>query len=773
MKRRDLFRSLWIAAAVALVLGGALVGCDTGFENPPMGNEAPQTWVASGPPDSSNSEFRVHLYWGGFDPDGAVSYFEYVITDNGPGGFDPADTTGRDKWTRIEIGDTVFTVKADLPEDPGNQNNRNFFRSHTFFVRAVDEHGQEDPSPAYRSFTALTLAPEVDILTPVNPRPGDIHALPNNVTFTWEATDEGGTLPADSVRWAVFKAGTDNAQALERLVDTLFKRVEDPLWSPWIYYSAPDDSGKKRLVQTIEFPPTQYYAFVVQAKDLAGAITPTYDERRNVRKIQSKTASGPVLFVTEKLIGTAQFLGSLGNPTILNVPSGLELEFSWEGDASGSGLSITGYRYGWDVVDPSDPDQWDTAFDPNLKQAPPITWNFGQHLLLVEARDSGGGSTLGRIQVNVIPFPMDRPVLWVDDARDALQCSTLQKRPLAFCDQEHDDEWLPILGHVEGFDPERDVYDVKSSGYRVPPVEMMAHYQNVIWNTGGAEIAPGTLPDALASVIKFVPSCQTTGKVEINSLSVFLGKGGHIWVSGWNPLSMAEPGGQTGAEGRFPSVMKLDFARTCATGGRTDTSGVRSFPARDVCLVAVDRSTGTVNQFREGVDGRNARDDGLYEAGAINPAFPPLDSLTVPSGERIPIGIPTMTARDVWVAPGAGYIDPLTGERIGFDRTDIYDSQYWLKRDEIPSDIPLHRDCFIPLWQHRTKGSSILMANVEVNGGWSTVHAWRQADLPGGRKGVMAMSLYMGFEPYFFAYDEFERVANYVLFKEWKLQYVP
>ena len=33
------------------------------------------------------------------------------------------------------------------------------FRSHTLFVRSVDDKGQVDPSPAHISFTATTLVP--------------------------------------------------------------------------------------------------------------------------------------------------------------------------------------------------------------------------------------------------------------------------------------------------------------------------------------------------------------------------------------------------------------------------------------------------------------------------------------------------------------------------------------------------------------------------------------------------------------------------------------
>jgi hypothetical protein len=756
---------------VVLALLGAwiLASCTKDeFGGKHAANLPPDTWVASGPPDSSVSGFQVHFFWGGFDPDGSVRRFEYLITDNGPGGFDPADTVGYEKWKWIEIGDSVFTVKADLP-DLGDPNGQTFIRSHTFLVRAVDGEGIADPTPAYRSFTASTLAPEVDILTPENPRPGDIHYLPNSVTFTWEATDEGGTLAADSVRWGVFRAGDNTPQALQAMLDTLHRRNDDPLWGPWISYSAPEDSGKRTLISNLEFPPTNFYALVVQAKDLAAAITPTFDVRRNVRKIGTKRPSGPLLYVQERFIGTVRFLGLDQSPSILAIPSGLPLNFTWEADASADGQTIAGFRYGWDITDPNDPEEWPVASDPLLKRAPTVVWNFGQHLLLVEAKDNAGAITMARIQVNIVPFPMDRPVLWVDDSRDANLCTDEQRRPLDYCDEEHDAEWLEVLQHVDGFEAERDVYEVSERNFQAPPVELIGHYQNIIWNTGGVE--QGTQPDALSRLIRFIPQCVATGKVEVNSLASLLGKGGHLWLCGKYALSMSVPGGQSGSGGRFPVVLRTELAQQCARPGQVDTSGVTSFPYEHIGLVALDRSTGIEGQLRDGVARRTARDDGLFEAQAINPDFPELDSLDVAGGGSIPIGIPTLTGKELFVGPGGGYRDPLNGERIGFASTDILDSQYWLQRSDV--NEPLHREVFVPLWRHTTRGTSILMRNVEVNGGWSTVHAWRQAELPGGQKGVMAKSLYMGFEPYYFEFEQFERLANYVLFKEWQLRYRP
>jgi hypothetical protein len=122
-------------------------------------------------PRGESVQLQLYLFWGGWDADGEVAYYEYVITDNEGGVFDPADTTGADKWRTVYSHDSTFTFSADLladssETDPENLNPVDFIRSHTFFIRAVDERGLASVKPAYRSFTARTLSPVVDILVP-------------------------------------------------------------------------------------------------------------------------------------------------------------------------------------------------------------------------------------------------------------------------------------------------------------------------------------------------------------------------------------------------------------------------------------------------------------------------------------------------------------------------------------------------------------------------------------------------------------------------------
>ena len=130
-------------------------------------NKPPNVWVSSGPPSGTTTTYTVEFFWGGWDPDGFVAYYEYCITDNENGVFDPADTTGPENWNRLDGTRGKFKFTADKPADPDSDDMvAEFVRSHTFLVRAVDNEGWSSRQPAHRSFTARTLSPTVTITNP-------------------------------------------------------------------------------------------------------------------------------------------------------------------------------------------------------------------------------------------------------------------------------------------------------------------------------------------------------------------------------------------------------------------------------------------------------------------------------------------------------------------------------------------------------------------------------------------------------------------------------
>lgn len=124
--------------------------------------------------------------------------------------------------------------------------------------------------------------------------------------------------------------------------------------------------------------------------------------------LRSSAAEHPVLTVTNEYIDP--IVSSSPNPNVvrLDVPSGLELEFCWSADASGDGGRVEAYRYGWDILDISDPFQWAIEFTPLKRRgacAPPRAFLSGSHTFHVEVIDEAGSKSQVAIVINILPFP--------------------------------------------------------------------------------------------------------------------------------------------------------------------------------------------------------------------------------------------------------------------------------------------------------------------------------------------------------------------------------
>ena len=227
--------------------------------------------------------------------------------------------------------DSTFTFSADSLLDANPTGQRAVFqRSHTFFIRAVDEEGLRSPEPAYRSFTSRTISPEVRITTPDAPlgiTPADI---PPISTMKWTATDfvddEFTKQEPESVQWALISTtlhGGDYASAIQYLRTP----ASAPDWYPWSWYRAPQDSGKSWTTPPLEFG---NYVFAIRAKDEAGAVTAVLNEPLvaglpfNVRRLKvAARNSGPTFIVTSDLIGSI-IANSCDFPlTIVDVPAGI------------------------------------------------------------------------------------------------------------------------------------------------------------------------------------------------------------------------------------------------------------------------------------------------------------------------------------------------------------------------------------------------------------------------------------------------------------------
>lgn len=117
-------------------------------------NQPPDTQLWYAPPDSSDYEYKVHMYWRGLDSDGTTQRFIWAIQDTivGQGlSWNPALRLRDYRIGRITTRtDSVFSFTAykDV-SGVGVRKNRQ-----AFFVASIDDNGVIDPEPAAVEFVA-------------------------------------------------------------------------------------------------------------------------------------------------------------------------------------------------------------------------------------------------------------------------------------------------------------------------------------------------------------------------------------------------------------------------------------------------------------------------------------------------------------------------------------------------------------------------------------------------------------------------------------------
>lgn len=142
-------------ALVSLVLSVCMLvyfGCEQTDPPEPDKNAAPDTEITIGPSEEGSNYYRVHLFWKGFDEDGLIRGFEYAI----------GDTLRVDEWSFTAKSDSEF-VFPTATDDEQSQ-----VADHLFSIRAIDNEGKEDRTPAFVAFeTFSTVEPRSIILREV------------------------------------------------------------------------------------------------------------------------------------------------------------------------------------------------------------------------------------------------------------------------------------------------------------------------------------------------------------------------------------------------------------------------------------------------------------------------------------------------------------------------------------------------------------------------------------------------------------------------------
>jgi hypothetical protein len=575
---------------VASLLGVvALAGCGDALTGQVVPDASPDTEVTATPPVLSETGYTVSFFWTGFDPDGRVAGFQWRISDNGEDGIvDVADTLTQNlPWNFTESTDSTFVVTADIvgfDKDVAegiSEKSTRFWQTHTFFVRSKDEQGNVDPTPANVSFTATTLAPTVVINLPGIPQPNSCTQAPPAIAFGWVGTDpDNPEKDPKEVRYLRKKFGNADDPCLLRFQfeqDSLITN-DDPDWSEWIRYDADLDSGI--LVRYPPLPASDLgtsYIFAVQARDLAGAVTPLFEWGRNVRHVRVSDTKSPLLTVSERFLGTDLFQRT-SSAKRFTIASQQEVEFEWFADASNYANLIEGYRYGFNLLDPDDPDDpgWVVPWGngPNWRRASPRTFAQGSPNFIVQARDSSNQLSRGTYLFQVVQVARrseQRRLLLVDDVTKSPVPSSES------LDRVWDIAWRQLIQGVgvAGFQS-ADVVDAIDETQRLT-FSLVNDYRGVIWFIGPG---PSYFKTQLAPLNRQTP--------QFNWLEVYQSFVGNVLFVGSGAMfATLEDHTQ-----EYPIILNASGAGTLGTvtgpNGEPINAGTIRYPYTGWCLEALD-----------------------------------------------------------------------------------------------------------------------------------------------------------------------------------------
>jgi hypothetical protein len=437
--------------AIALVLaltaavGLGAVGCSQKVSGTFLPNQRPVvrlTWAPIKPPDpdpshrdSSIADFYIYkMNWTGYDPDGRVVSFQYVVDPPTAADSDTQwVTTTRNEETIPFRASKSDPVKSDsLRTDPAKS--RDF---HVFVIRAVDNRGAVS-EPVARAFFSFGVAPVVTIQTPspsylINPQVTPAF----QVTWTGkDFIDPYGTLFEKPVKYKykLYKIA-DMPSKWVTQPDTMRAAVA-PAFAGW-------DScgGDTTQVQYTSQTPGSEYLFVIVAIGRSGAYSPIFRLDTNMLRMYVGLAgkAGPVITMYNSFFTYVYPSGGFPSPldpswaVQLQVPAEQVLTFNWLAEPP-PGSVMKRYRWVLDLVNlddetprvnQSDWYHWSpwsangtsatvgpfTGVDPTDPTKPE------QHNLYVEAEDINGLVSLGWVQFTVIKPSFEDSLLVVDDTR--------------------------------------------------------------------------------------------------------------------------------------------------------------------------------------------------------------------------------------------------------------------------------------------------------------------------------------------------------------------
>jgi hypothetical protein len=263
------------------------------------------------------------------------------------------------------------------------------------------------PAPTARALETPVQFLEITIPVPTGLNPA---LLPPIVRYEWQ-TLAGSPDPIE-VRWILIST-QPFGEDWDATLDYIRNNPNAPEWAPWTAYNPPD-VGTSWVTPPTDFGP---YVFAVQGRDANGNTGEDFTLDRNARRILvGSRTTGPLLTVTGDHLDFPIITNVVAaSPRIITVPGGTALEFCWTADASAYGGVVQSYRYGWDIIDPNDDEQWEIDWTPFVDPgecSPTRVFFFGSHAFFIEVVDNFGGHSRAWIQVNLLPPLGVEPATW-------------------------------------------------------------------------------------------------------------------------------------------------------------------------------------------------------------------------------------------------------------------------------------------------------------------------------------------------------------------------
>ena len=416
MRRMRVWRA---GAALGAAMIAILAGCssDEGALAP---NQPPETEITSSVPANGEAvAHHVEVQFSGRDADGLVPGFEYLVHTYARSVSRYADivvsqpTADDPRWSPTGNGETIFVVNLEvladtLRADPqGDIGNGRFDRWHTVFVRAIDNEGDIDQTPDYRTFNAYTLAPSVWLLAPALASPSIVD-IPRSFAMNWNGVDDigdGRTQDPQAVRWVLVPLTSAEAASPALVRERLYD-LPEAAWSDWVVWGPSDSTRQARLYDVIApSAADSFYTFAIQGLDDAGAITPQFGDRAFVDNnfvilhVDAALPVGPRVPVrdTQSNLGSWVFDGDTAPLILVPAASADSVTLTWGPmDTVHYGGKSRDYRYGWNITNPGDDGQW-SAWG-TVRTAPAREIQAGGDRFFLQARDDLGFVTLARLE---------------------------------------------------------------------------------------------------------------------------------------------------------------------------------------------------------------------------------------------------------------------------------------------------------------------------------------------------------------------------------------